>query len=293
MRNSLVGPFRLFTSFLLVSMALLSGCAAVKFAYEEGDTFTLLWSSRYISLDKEQTAFARPRLEAWFQWHRTTQLPDYAQLAAQLQKQVDAPVTAPEMEAVEKEVRERYHRMIDRALPDLAELALRLREDQLPQLQKKFDANDTAYRSDFVDASPERRKKDFYTKELERFEYWYGSLSGQQKAALRRASDALPIDPTLWLSERRAREQELVVILYEIAQKKPAPATVIEMLGKYAARLETSPDPTHRRYIEALDQANRELYMNMANLMTAEQRQHAVEKLGDWIGDLETLSRGA
>jgi hypothetical protein len=270
---------------------LVAGCGAVKLAYEDGDTFTMFWVARYISLDAAQEAFARPRVEAWFHWHRTTQLPDYAHFAIDLQQRVRGPVTAAEMDEVQSQVRGRWHRMVDRATPDLADLALTLRTDQLPRIEKKFAANDATYQSDFVDASSPRRKKDLFNKELDRVEYWYGSLSAEQKAQLRKQTDALPIDPALWLAERQAREKEILALLRQVIEQKPPRETVIESLRSYALRLETSPDPGRRAYIDKLNKANLAMYLDIANMASPEQREHAADKLGDWIQDFDRLAR--
>ena len=270
----------------------LCACGALKLAYEDGETFTLLWVGRYLALDDDQTALARQRLAAWFAWHRKTQLPDYARFAAELSHRVDGPVTPLDMEQIELQMRLRWHRMVDQALPDLADIALTLKAEQLPRLEKKFAANDQVYRDDFVEISSTRRKKDLYNKELDRIEYWYGSLDSEQKALLRKTTDALPIDPTLWLAEREAREAELVAVLREIVQQRPSREVAIQMLRTYTLRLETSPDAVRRAYIETLNRANRDMYLTIANMTNATQRAHAAQKLADWIDDFNRLASG-
>lgn len=270
---------------------LVSGCGIIKMAYEDGETFTLLWASRYVSLDRDQEALARARLTTWLHWHRTTQLPDYAKLAQELQLRLKAPLAPGDMEQIETQMRGRWHTMVERALPDLADLALALRAEQLTRIEKKFASNDETYQGEFVDVTSPRRKKDLFNKELDRVEYWYGSLSTEQKNRLRDATDALPIDPPLWLAERQAREKEFLALLHQIIEQKPARDVVIGLLRSYATRLETSPDPVRRAYIEALNRANRDLYLTIANMTTPEQRSHAAEKLGDWIDDFNSLAQ--
>ncbi|MGA2552817.1 MAG: DUF6279 family lipoprotein [Burkholderiaceae bacterium] len=269
----------------------LSGCGAVKLAYEDGETFTLFWAARYISLDHEQETFARNRVRAWFDWHRTTQLPGYARLGAEIQSQVRGPVALADIDRLESNVRAQWHQMVDAALPALADLALMLHDDQLVRLEKKFAANDDTYRSDYVEVSPSQRKKDLYNRELDRVEYWYGSLSSEQKQLLRKTTDNLPIDPVLWLTERQTREQELVALLHQIIEQKPAREKVVQMLHDYALRVETSPDPARRAYIEALDRSRRQMYVTVANMATPDQRAHAVSKLQDWIDEFTGLSQ--
>lgn len=259
--------------------------------YNNGDTLTLVWINRYLDLDRNQDALVRERIQAWFRWHRTTQLPDYADVAGDIEKRVSGPVTAAEVAALEVQVRLRWHRLVERTLPDATDLALTLRPDQFGKMERKFASNDDKYRADWVDISPARRNYLLYHKALDRVEYWYGPLSPEQRTTLHHAVELQPVDPRLWLNERQSREKELLILLRQISEQKPPRDTVIRLLGNYMARLETSPDPRHRSYIDALDQSNRELYVLVANFATPSQREHAAAKLQGWIDDLNTAAR--
>jgi len=278
------------TTLTLVAFAL-AACAAVKMGYNNGDTLTLIWINRYLDLDRNQDALVHERVQAWFHWHRTTQLPDYAGLAGEIEKRVGGPVTASEVAALETQIRLRWHRLVERTLPDAADLALTLRPDQFAKMERKFASNDDKYRTDWVDISPARRNHLLFHKALDRVEYWYGPLSPEQRATLRHAVESQPVDTPLWLSERQSREKELIALLRQISEQRPPRDTVIRLLGAYVARLETSPDPRHRSYMETLDQSNRELYALVANLATPSQREHAAAKLQGWVEDFNTASK--
>lgn len=269
----------------------LSACGAVKMAYNNGESLALLWANRYLDLDPNQDALARERVHAWFHWHRTTQLPEYALLAADIKKRVSTPVTASEVSALESQIQLRWLHAVQHALPDAADLALTLRPAQLIKMTAKFASNDEKYRSQWVDVSVSHRNDLRYQKMLNRIEYWYGTFSPEQRASVRRAVESQPVDARLWLAEREDREKELLGLLRRIAEQRPSRDEVIRLLGDYMARLNTSPDATRRAYIEALDQSNRELYVLVANLATVRQREHAALKLQSWIDDLNTSAK--
>ena len=268
----------------------LAACGGIKLVYNHGESLALLWAHNYIDLDRSQDALARDRIHAWFQWHRTTQLPEYALVAADLEKRVSAPVTQPEVSALESHIRLDWMHALERALPDAADLALTLRPAQLVKLAEKFASNDEKYRRRWVDVSVSHRNDLRYQKTLERIEYWYGKFSPEQCASVRHAVESQPVDPRLWLAEREDREKELVALLRHIAEQRPQRDVATRLLANYLSRIETSPDPKHRAYIETLDQSNRDLYVLVANLATARQRAHAVLKLQGWVEDLTSAA---
>jgi hypothetical protein len=265
----------------------LTGCGAVKIAYDHGETVVMLWVDRYIDLDQTQEAMARQRVTAFFAWHRATQLPEYIELAARLQSEAERPVALDEVNKLEGELRERGYRSLNRALPDLTDIALSLRPEQLTKTAEKFNDNDRQYREDFVDVRQEKRRRDRYEKWLDRVEYWYGTFSAEQRDALRRLTDVQPDDPALWLVERQAREHELIALLTHIARDKPPRDEVTNDLAAFARRMETSPDPTRRAYYEALRASGRAIWVAVSAMATQEQRRHAANELSSWIDDMK------
>jgi hypothetical protein len=265
----------------------LAGCGAVKIAYDHGDTVVMVWVGRYIDLDQAQEAMVRQRVTAFFAWHRSTQLADYIELATRLEVEAERPVSLDEVNKLEGELRERGYRTLNRALPDLADIALELRPDQLSKTAEKFSDNDREYRESFINVGQDRRRRDRYDKWLDRVEYWYGTFSSEQRKALRKLTDAQPDDPTLWLAEREAREHELIALLTHVAKDKPPREDVMNELAAFARRMETSPDPTRRVYYEALRASGRAIWVAVAAMATPEQRHHATVELASWIDDMK------
>ncbi len=292
MRPRDIGFARLVLKWLLALLVTvtLSGCGAVKLAYDHGETFAMFWIGRYIDLDSQQEILVRERLQGFIEWHRRTQLPDYVMLARSLQSEAAAGITSAEQAALEADLRERGYRALNRALPDLADIALSLRVEQLGKMRDKFADNDREYREDFIEVSSARRNRDRADKWRERIEYWYGDLTAQQRATLDALSDAQPIDPAVALAERQSREADSLAVLTRIAQTRPSRGEAIQQLAALARRLEVSPDARRRAYLESVRASNSAIFVQMANLMTTEQRQFAVKRLGDWISDMQAAT---
>ncbi len=272
--------------------AALSGCGAVKIAYDHGETFAMFWLGRYVDLDATQDDLARERVRQFLYWHRKNELPDYVKLAESLQSEALTGISAADQLKIEGALRERGYRALNRGLPDFADLALSLRPEQLDRTREKFRDNDRQYKEDFIDGSAEKRNRERAEKWQERIEYWYGDLTEEQRNILKGLSDAQPIDATLMLAERQSRETEFVELLKNIARDKPARGDVMLQLAAFARRCETSPDVKRRAYLENLHQSNASIWVKMSNLANPEQRQHAYKKLGEWISDMKAAQAG-
>ena len=274
----------------LLVTASLAACGVIKMGYNNADTVVPLWLNRYLDLDSAQKGLVRQRLKSLLAWHRSTQLPDYARLAADLQKRAADPITTADFALLDKEMLRRAETMVEHAIPDAADLLLTVKPEQVKTLQKKFADNDEKFRDDNLRGDVERRQKVRYEKALDRAEEWYGRFDRQQRAAIRRASDARPLNNEFVLAERQRREDELVALVGRVVRDKPPRETVIGLLHTYYERLELSPDRERRAFQEALHHATDEMNSAIANLATREQRDHAVEKLQQWIDDFKKMA---
>ena len=274
----------------LAVAASLVACGVVKMGYRNADMVVPLWLDRYLDLDSAQHGLVRQRLRSLLAWHRSTQLPDYARLAADLQKRMTQTITTSDFAALDKEMLRRAETMVDHALPDAADLLLTVKPEQVKALQKKFADNDEKFRDDNLRGDTEKRQKVRYEKALDRAEEWYGRFDRQQRAAIRRASDARPLNNEFVLAERQRRQDELVALVGRMVRDKPPRETVIALLRAYCERFELSPDRERRAFQEALRHATDEMNATISNIATREQREHAVEKLQQWIDDFRKMA---
>ncbi|MGI9026135.1 MAG: DUF6279 family lipoprotein [Burkholderiaceae bacterium] len=266
----------------------------IKVGYRNADTVGLLWIDRYLDLTSEQQAFVKPRLRALVAWHRTTQLPDYATLGTEMKKLGQRAITPAEVTALAKQLRQRIDISAQHALPDMADLALKLTPDNIGAMEDKFADNDDKFRDDnHVRGEVEKQQKARYDKTLDRVEEWYGRFSREQRAAIRKLSDARPLDNDILLAERQRRERELVALLTRIEREKPSRDAVIGLLRGYNERFEFSPDRDKRAFQESMRRATEAMDAAIHNLATPAQRERAIAKLQDWIDDFRSLSGAA
>ena len=202
-------------------------------------------------------------------------------------------ITLADVDRFNDEGRRRAMTTIDRALPDMADLALQLTPDNIQALSKKFADDRAKWRADFVKGDAEKQRKARYQRTLDRVEEWYGRLDGDQRDRVRQWSDARPMNPEIELAERQRRQQDLVALLTKVEHDKPSRDAVVAMMKAYADRFEKSPDPNSRAFIESQRKATDEMDVRIQNMTTPAQRAKASAKLQEWIDDFRSLSAEA
>lgn len=292
-QNSSMRSWRIWTGKILILIFIFSfaACNAVRIGYNHGETLTYWWLNNYIDVNADQKPWVKQRITRLFQWHRTTQLKDYAQILAQTQKQIQHPVTKDELLTTYEAARKRMFIVIDHALPDLADLALSLTPSQIVQIEKKFASNNDDYRKDYLRGDTEQRQHFRFKKVMEQAEYWFGNFTFEQEALIRKASDARVLNNELWFAGRQHRQRELIAILKKIQAERPSREATIEMLRGYeTTMIEHAGGGEHELFYEAAKEGVAGVATVVINCTTPVQKAHAVKRLQQWIDNFGALA---
>jgi hypothetical protein len=274
--------------FALALVLFVAGCSTIRLTYNNGDTLLYWWINAYVDLDSDQSDFVRRDLDEVFTWHRKTQLHDYAALLQRAKQQLAGNVTPQVLDGVMRDVRVRGERLALHAVPQLADLARSLKPGQLTNLENKFEKNNRDYRRKFMSSDPTKRRNIRYRKTMEQLNLWFGRFSNAQEDAIRRLSDARPLDQEAWLQERMRRQRTIIELVRRVhAQKldKAAASAAIESAIRATFAHLDSPE---RR---AAYDAQTRFYADVIRLTTPEQRAHAQRRMQGWIDELNTLAR--
>ena len=284
--------FRWATLTLITAVVLLStACATLRFTYNHGDTLLYWWLNGYVDLDSEQTPEVKQDIDALFQWHRQTQLKEYAQLLATAQRQFARQPTRDELWQHYREVRQRGEQLANRAVPELAEFALSIKPEQITKLEKKFASNNEKFRKKFLKGDTADRQELRFDKSLEHFEVWFGHFSRDQKAALRKVSDARPLNNEALLEERMLRQRKIVTLLRRIQQEKPSKEVAMGwirgLIKEVFARFES---PERKAFYDANIEGSIQMILTATRLATPEQKAHLQKRMQGWINDFQALA---
>ena len=276
---------------LALMLVVVAGCSSLRLAYNNGDTVLYWWLNAYVDLDRDQKGWVREDIDKLFDWHRKTQLKDYVEILRKGQKQLQGNVTQAELLADYDEIKSRTQSLLLKAAPDLADLARSLKPEQIAQMEKKFKSNNDDYRKKFLTGDQEKRQQLRYKKSMEQFELWFGSFSREQEAAIRKASDARPLDNEIWLDERTRRQRNVLNLVQKVQSEKLGKEATVALINTLIRdsfeRLEHS---ERKPFFDAFENSTAQMVLTVIKIATPAQKEHAVKRMQGWIDDFNSLA---
>ncbi len=277
----------------LLGLLLLNGCSAVRIGYNQAPNLAWWWVDGYMDFSAEQSARVKDALNQWFAWHRTTQLPDYADLLAAAQAQVLQPATPAQVCRWNEELRARIAASFARGVPLAAEILPSLKAEQLAHLERKYRKSNRDFEEDFLQEQADERLKASIKRAVDRTEMLYGRLDERQRQLIASGVAASPFDPAAWFAERQAVQSETLQTLARLTAGGPARAdreSNLAGLQALASRVQRAPVGPYRSYQQRLTEYNCAFFAQVHNSTTAAQRQTARSRLKGWEEDLRALA---
>ena len=270
---------------------LLSACSMIRVAYSNGETLSYWWINSYIDVESGQKPWVKARIKRFFEWHRKTQLADYVQLLKLGQRQLQQPMDKPTMQSDITELKKRSAILVEHALPDMADLALDLRPQQIAAIEKKYASNNSDFRKNYLRGDLAQRQQYRFRKVMDQAEYWLGDFNAEQESVIRKAFDLVPIDHERIYAQRLRRQHDVLDVLKKIAHERPRREVAMALLREQALAMLEPPTGESAAYFTAYYDGMANLAMTVINSATPAQREHASLKLQEFIDDFSRLSR--
>ena len=279
----------LLTVLMVLLLPALSGCSALRLGYANGPQLAWWWIDGYFDFSREQAPQVKQALDRWFEWHRNSQLPDYAALLASARRQVLDNATPALVCRWQDRVREQLEPALVRATADFADIVPGLGDAQFKHLEQKYAKLIDEMRADFLQADAAERQRESLRRAVERTERVYGTLDDAQLRVIAAGVAASPFNPELWLLERQRRQRDTLQVLKRLVAERSDRDQRIAALRALVQRTERSPNPEYRAYQLKLGDYNCALAAQIHNATTPTQRQKARDNLKGWEEDLKAL----
>lgn len=264
---------------ILLAAALIAGCSALRFAYENAELYLRYRANAYLDLDSAQSAELEARIREFLAWHRAHALPKYASDAEDAARRLADGLSHDDLfwgyDSFAAHVRESLHAAAERIAP----LLDRLTPEQVAYLEKGFAADNRRFEREFLRGSEQERRRRRARRLQERLEGWVGNLS---QAQVERVNEYAASAPLLAELDYAARGQLQAEVLAMVRAR--------EASTRLAGRLEQ-----WRRERESALRANSAplvaLLTDLDRSLSAEQRATAQERLRRHAADLRELAQ--
>ncbi len=264
-----------------------AACSTARLAYSQAPNLTYWWLDDHIDFTSEQTPRVRDKIDAFFAWHRSNELPAYSRRLQAWQAMAVRDITPAEACAELDAVRERIDAAAERMVAPMARMALQLGPEQLANLAKRQARSNEDFARDHLQPNPEQALNERLKKAVARSERLYGGLSAAQRELLRGQLSQSPWDPERTHAERQRRQADLLRTLRD-AQANPEQAE--QAVRGHIERIRRSPTPDYPAYSHQLLQHGCAQFAALHNSTTPEQRAHAVKALKGYEDDVVSLA---
>ena len=284
-------PRSLFRSFIIgVLVLLLAGCSSLRLGYANGPQLAWWWLDGYLDFGRAHAPAVREGIDRWFDWHRATQLPEYAALLAAAAAEVGEATTPARACHWQSRLREALDPALQRAIEFGADQLPGLGEAQIVHLEQRYAKGLDEMREDFLQPDPAERLRESVRRTVERAERLYGRLGDEQRRVIREGVAASSFDPEAWLADRQRRQRDTVQVLRRLLAEGADRDARLAALRTLLVRTERSPDPDYRAYQERLAAYNCAFAARIHNATTPAQRERARETLEGWAADFRSLA---
>ncbi len=272
---------------LLIALSvLLAACSRVGLAYRNLDWLIPWRLNDYLSLNREQQAWLKPRLQAHLEWHCSSELPryvDWLQRSEALLEQT--PPSASQLSERFAELAGALERITGEITPTAIELLQSLNPGQVAELYAAMDEANREDRQDFLEPPLATQISRRATRMQQRLRPWLGRLNAAQQARIAEWAQALGEQNRLWLDNRLRWQTEFRAVL-DARRSADFPARLTRLLQER----ESAYDADYRAASARSRQALAELFSDLLGSADSNQRERLSARLRDLRRDLARLA---
>jgi hypothetical protein len=275
---------------LMAALMVLSGCSIVRTVYNQAGNLAYWQLNRAFHLEDEQADQVKQNLNAFFKWHRKSELPIYAPLLDRAAREAQGPISSELACERRDEFEKVARRSIDHAVPMLAELLRSLKPEQIGHLQDFLDDFNEDFRDDFLQEDKAERDEAYGKFAIKWTEFFYGKFSKTQREQLVRGVVTGPLSTQDAYGEMQRVQGELLQIARRAVAEKQTQAQIEQALRTTFLHIFEPPTEARRTRLATWIKAGCALASSTHKGTTAEQRNKVTERLKDWEQDVRILA---
>lgn len=265
---------------------LLTGCSTTRLMYNQLDWVIVWYLNGFFSLNEEQEAQLRESVARNLEWHRTTQLPEYAKFCRELDQELNGNLSAEILERRYEKMIELWDEFILQTLPDVSAFFLSLDQAQLDEFIENLEENNEELWEDFAGESAEERLERRQKQAIKGTKRVVGRLTGDQKELIRAYMANMHDVSVEWMAGRKAWQSDFRALMIE---RPPEPAFT-ESLTKFMIEPNREDAPAYRQKVDENRQTVFAMMTALSEQFTDKQRARLSKRLNNYAKDFELLA---
>jgi len=270
---------------VLVISVSTSGCTT-KLAYDFLD-WGLYWELRdYVKFNRDQRFRVKDEISQLIDWHRSEELPQYADQLEKLSKELKSGITVGQLEEFSNNLRDSWQRIVIKTLPAAVDIISNLTDEQVNDFLKMLiekEGDDAKKIEKGTHVRTVKKREAYVSKKIVDV---IGKLNEDQKSLI--AQWALSMKPTQELSLAQAIQwrTRMQTVLAERHNEQQMEDNLMVLF----ANPEQLRSASYRRVIEKNKRLIMQLLFDLNRTLTNQQRSKLIKKLQSYINDFRDLS---
>ena len=273
-------------SLALVLLVCSAGCS-IKTLYNNADRFARWAANDYIQMDDEQEAYFIAEVDAIHYWHRTTELPLYADYLETMPERFDAGVDEGAIEGMFDTFYSWWEALERKGLPMVTELMLSLSDNQVSRLPERFEKDNREFAEDELDKPIDEVQAEWMKQYADMMSRFSGRLTREQRAYLERQSVRYVPQFELWSEYRQRWQGDLLALLRE---KRRDPRAFTESFLILASSRETYYGEELQAVFDANEALASEVTAWLINNLTDKQRERFYQRIAEMADTFRELA---
>ena len=196
---------------LLLLLASVAGCTAMRIGYRQADTILAWRADDYLDFNPQQKHDFRERLDRLLEWHRYEQLPEYAVFVSTAVKKGQSGLKREDIKWFVEGIKSRYRIIIDHGVDDAVDVLATITPDQIVALQKQWGKDNRKFASEReLNGTLAERKRSRLKRVLKEIADWTGNLTNEQEAQIAILLESVPYINHLRHQDRIRRQKEFL-----------------------------------------------------------------------------------
>jgi hypothetical protein len=272
--------FRLLAA--LAAGAVLSGCTAMRLAYDNADTYLRWRAGSYFDLHGEAGDEFEERIDAFFDWHRAKALPNYARLSEEAAKRLGDGLSPDDLvwgyDALMAQARESLRTAATQVAPFLD----RMSAEQISHFEKRLAEDNRKFARENLKGGEAERRARRAKQMKDRLEEWVGRLTQAQVERVKLYAERTPLTDEFRDRDRKRLQAEILGMMRKQEAAKRLP--------DLAAQWQEGRDPAFVAVNEAWRKEFYGLLLDLDRMLTPAQRAKAVANFRRYAEDFAILS---
>jgi hypothetical protein len=259
-------------------IAIIITACSFKSVYNRLDYLIPSYVEGMVSLDDVLEEKVMQRAQLMVNWHRNTQLKQYAQLLRTFQQDAGPQLNEERVLQHIATMESFWHTLSIRIDEEMAGLLPLLDEDQRHELFESITSKNEDFREEYVVIDEEERIDKYTENMIDTYESWLGDITDIQQRDIEKAAPGIQSSASLRLQQRRSWQNSIQKILQSSDETEVKSNRLREFFQDFSG---------HNAELETITESNKrviaQLTVQIFHSLSADQKQHFIDKTDEYI----------